>query len=79
MNDIATPTTPAIKIGKPDIEPSAPSHIKGVPQGNTTKLKKVRGMIPAGWEARGTAERSTGINASKRNPIDSRMPNLSPA
>jgi hypothetical protein len=34
------------------------------------------GHLPDG---KATAERSTGINAGKRNPIDSNSPNLSPA
>jgi hypothetical protein len=34
------------------------------------------GHLPDG---KATAERSTGINADKRNPIDPNSPNLSPA
>lgn len=68
-----------VRIGRPDIKRTAPSHIRGVPQGNSTKLSKVKGIHPVGVEARGTAQRSTGINPDDRNPIDPRMPNLSPA
>ena len=42
------------------------------------------GQLRARWPATSpdgtsTAERSTGINAAAREPIDPRMPNLSPA
>jgi hypothetical protein len=65
-----------LRTGKPDVAPDAPSHVKGIKSGNATgNYAKARGHLPDG---RSTAERSTGINASKRNPIDPRMPNLSP-
>jgi hypothetical protein len=57
--------------------PDMPSHVKGIAQGNTTgNYEKMAGHKPDG---RSTAERSTGINASAAQPIDPRMPNLSPA
>lgn len=69
-----------VRIGKADVKHTAPSHIRGVAQGNTTKLEKVKGVYPAGVEARCTQERSTGINPKDREPIDPEtMPNLSPA
>jgi hypothetical protein len=55
----------------------APAHIAGVKQGNATgNYDKMAGHLPDG---RSTAERSTGINAAAEQPIDPRMPNLSPA
>jgi len=45
-------------------------------QGNSTgNYEKQAGHLPDG---RSTAERSTGINPKSRNPIDPRMPNISP-
>ncbi len=64
-----------IKVGKPDVKPDLPSHTRGVRQGNEGRYEKQAGHLPDG---RATAERSTGINAGARNPIDPRSPNLSP-
>jgi hypothetical protein len=66
-----------IRTGKPDVKTDAPTHVKGVNEGNQPgQHAKQRGHLEDG---RVTAERSTGINAKKRNPIDKRMPNLPPA
>jgi len=65
-----------IKVGKPDVSPSLPSHTRGVREGNEPGgYEKQGGHLPNG---RATAERSTGINAQKRNPIDPKSPNLPP-
>jgi hypothetical protein len=54
-----------------------PAHTPGVKQGNSKgNYESMAGHLPDG---RSTAERSTGINAKAREPIDPRMPNLSPA
>ena len=65
-----------IRVGKPDVRPDDPAHTRGVRQGNEGPFDKQRGHLPDG---RATAERSTGINPSMRNPIDPSMPNLPPA
>jgi hypothetical protein len=66
-----------IRVGKPDTRPDAPAHTPGVAGGNDLGgYEKMAGHLPNG---KATAERSTGINAGKRNPIDSNSPNLSPA
>jgi hypothetical protein len=66
-----------IRVGKPDVDPHAPAHTPGVRQGNDPgAYAKQVGHKPDG---RVTAERSTGVNAKARNPIDPRMPNLPPA
>jgi hypothetical protein len=53
-----------------------PSHVKGIRMGNQPgSYEKQAGNLPDG---RATAERSTGINAGDRDPIDPRMPNLPP-
>jgi hypothetical protein len=66
-----------MKIGKRKVKTNDARHIKGVKQGNSTgNYEKQSGHLADG---RATAERSTGINADARNPIDPRMPNLPPA
>ena len=65
-----------LRTGKGDVRPDLPSHTEGIMQGNSTgNYEKQAGHLPDG---RSTAERSTGINPKARNPIDPRMPNLSP-
>ncbi|MFB4311206.1 hypothetical protein [Actinomadura sp. GTD37] len=66
-----------IKIGRPDVKPDKPSHTRGVREGNNTgNYEKQPGHRPDGGS---TQRRSTGINASDREPILDSMPNLSPA
>jgi len=68
---------PNIKVGKPDVRPDAPSHTPGIRMGNAKgNYEKQAGHLPDG---KATAERSTGVNASKRDPIVPQMPNLPPA
>ena len=65
-----------IRVGKRQAKADKPTHVTGTKQGNATgNYDKQPGHLPAG---RSTARRSTGINADKREPIDPRMPNLSP-
>lgn len=76
-----------IRVGKPDVKPDAPSHTKGIRQGNESGgvEKNDPGFYDAGERgagrpsAKSNARRSTGINPESRNPIDSNSPNLSPA
>lgn len=54
-----------------------PTHTPGVFQGNSPgNYDSMTGHKPDG---RSTAARSTGINPGMEEPIDPRMPNLSPA
>jgi hypothetical protein len=54
-----------------------PTHVPGTKMGNSKgNYDSMAGHKPDGTS---TAERSTGINASNEEPIDPRMPNLSPA
>ena len=65
-----------MKVGKPDTSPQAPSHVRGIKQGNSKgNYERQAGHKPDGTS---TAERSTGVSAKARNPIDPSMPNLSP-
>ena len=64
-----------VKVG-PGPAPDIAAHTPGVNQGNSKgNYEKQRGHLPNG---KSTAERSTGVNADAKNPIDPRMPNLSP-
>ncbi len=66
-----------LRTGKAAVKMDKPSHVKGIKQGNATgNYERQAGHRPDGTS---TAERSTGINAKQREPIDPRMPNLSPA
>lgn len=66
-----------LKLGKRAKQTDAPTHVKGVKQGNSTgNYDKQAGHHSDG---RSSAARSTGINSSAREPIDPRMPNLPPA
>jgi hypothetical protein len=65
-----------MRLGKAATKPDAPQHVKGVNQGNAKgNYESQVGHKPDG---RSTAARSTGINPQAREPIDPRMPNLSP-
>lgn len=59
-----------IRVGKSQTTVTAPAHVEGVREGNDP------GEIPSPtWPA----ERSTGINPERRDPIDPRSPKLTPA
>jgi hypothetical protein len=72
-----------LRVGKPGTSPTRPTHVTGIREGNRRgNIDRERGIHQDPDDPRfatGTAERSTGINARARNPIDPRMPNLSPA
>ena len=75
-----------IRVGKPDTKVDAPSHVRGIPQGNDAGgVEKDPGIEHTGETehgkptARATARMATSINAEKRNPIDPNMPNMPPA
>ena len=65
-----------IRIGRPDVDPTTPSHVRGVRTGNRPgNYEDSPGHLPDG---RSTARRSTGINPEASDPILPEMPNLSP-
>jgi hypothetical protein len=76
-----------IRVGKPDVKMDAPSHTKGIHQGNESggiehndPAFHDAGERGAGRpSARSNARRSTGIDPESKNPIDPNSPNLSPA
>jgi len=65
-----------IRVGKPDTKPDAPSHTKGVPQGNGVGGYEKQ----IGHRSDGTADarRSTGISPKRHGAILPVMPNLPP-
>ena len=65
-----------IRVGEPDASPTSSAHTPGVRRGHTRDAySSEAGHLPDG---RSTARRSTGINPELHDPIDPRMPNLSP-
>lgn len=65
-----------IRTGTPDVEPDISAHTPGMSSGNSRgNYESQPGHNPDGTS---TAERSTGVDPKARNPIDPRMPNLSP-
>lgn len=69
-----------VNVGKPDVSPSKPAHVRGVPEGNGKgHLQSDPGFESDGEITKGNARRSTSIRPDDRNPIDPRMPNLSPS
>jgi hypothetical protein len=74
-----------VRVGKAQGHQTASSHMRGVKQGNAPAHarhdREREAGIHAGPDggARATARRSTGINPEAHDPIDPRMPNLTPA
>jgi hypothetical protein len=69
-----------ISVGKPDTAPDASAHSRGVREGNGRRvIARQPGIKLVGrLMAIATVRRSTGINAKARQPIDPRMPVLTP-
>jgi hypothetical protein len=65
-----------IRVGKPDVAPDFPSHVKGVRQGNEKDAyDKQMGHHKDG---KADARRSTGLRPREHDPILKIMPNLPP-
>jgi hypothetical protein len=65
-----------VKTGKSDVDPDAPSHVPGISEGNSKgNYEKQEGHLADG---RSNSARSTGINPKAHDPIDPKMPKLSP-
>ena len=68
-----------IIVGKPDVDPEAPSHVSGVREGNWPVGGRHGKIAPRQDEATtGSPRRSTGVASSTRATIDPRMPKLTP-
>jgi hypothetical protein len=59
-----------LRVGTPDVKPDASAHTRGVKQGN---LGGKNGATHDG------DRRSTGIDPKRHQPIDPRMPKITPA
>lgn len=69
-----------VRVGKPEVDPGKPTHVAGVRQGNARgNLRKSKGIKARDSVALARATRSTGINPKAHEPIDPRMPVLSPS
>lgn len=77
-----------IRVGKAQVTPSMASHTPGVREGNAPGpggIDHNPGLHATGETGAGratgtsTSRRSTGVNPKSKNPIDPRMPNLTPA
>ncbi len=70
-----------IRVGRRDVEPTAPSHTRGVFQGNYPHFGQRHKGVERETEdrAEGNARRSTGVRPKDHETIDPRMPKLSPA
>ena len=65
-----------VRVGKPDVKIDRMAHTRGIFEGNAEgDYERMEGHLPDG---RSTSRRSTGVNAEAQNPIDPKMPNLSP-
>lgn len=68
-----------IVVGRRDVDPSLPSHVPGVHEGNwPLRARRRRGGRSGAAERAPSARRSTGIVPSRHGPIDPRMPLLTP-
>jgi hypothetical protein len=66
-----------MKFGPFQSKSERPTSTPGTKHGNSVgNYEKMSGHLPDGTA---TAERSTGVDAAGREPIDPRMPNLPPA
>jgi len=70
-----------VVVGEPDVKPSAPSHVRGVFEGNRPHVgQRHKGIKElSDTRAEGSARRSTGIRPKDHDVIDPRMPKISPA
>jgi hypothetical protein len=68
-----------ITVGNPIVRPSAPSHTRGVHEGNLAHRRDEPGIQQVKYGAVADPRRSTGINPDAHNPIDPRMPVVTPA
>jgi hypothetical protein len=66
----------SIRVGKRQVRPDSPTHVRGVRQGNETDGYRKQ----IGHQEDGTADarRSTGIRPKEHNAILKIMPNLPP-
>lgn len=73
---VAVPPRPGyIRVGKPDVHPTTPSHTRGTSRGEEWIFR----IAEKGRRGKArTARSSTSIGPASKGPIDSRMPHLPP-
>ncbi|MFF0793561.1 hypothetical protein [Streptomyces spiralis] len=64
-----------IRVGKPDVRPDTPAHVRGLHQGNAGPYHRQQGHHKDGTA---DARRSTGIHWKKHDTLMKIMPNLPP-
>jgi hypothetical protein len=65
-----------LRVGRPDVKPTTPSHTPGTREGN--QLGGYERMDGHFADDTSDARRSTGIGAGRKDPILPGMPKLSP-
>ncbi|MFG3203574.1 hypothetical protein [Streptomyces sp. NPDC048192] len=65
----------AIRVGRPQVKPDTPTHVRGLHQGNKGPYQHQTGHHGDGTS---DARRSTGIHWKRHNAIMKIMPNISP-
>jgi hypothetical protein len=70
-----------VRVGRPDVSPTASSHVPGIFEGNQPHAtERHKGIDDEQADrAEGSARRSTGIRPDDHETIDPRMPKISPA
>lgn len=72
-----------LRVGAAQTRPARPTHVAGVREGNKKgAIHRQAGLHQQHDDprfAKASAARSTGINPRARDPIDPRMPHLTPA
>lgn len=75
--DTQVRTRDHLRVGRPDVRPTTPSHTAGTREGN--QVGGYERMAGHHDDDTSDARRSTGISPEDKNPILPGMPNLSPA
>ncbi|MFF7725498.1 hypothetical protein [Streptomyces sp. NPDC008001] len=64
-----------IRVGKADVKPDAPAHVRGIHEGNKGPRTRQTGHHKDGTA---DARKSTGIHWKKHNAVAETMPNIPP-
>ena len=69
-----------VRVGRAQASQAASAHQAGVRRGNATgNFEREQGIHATADGARASARRSTGVNPEGHEPLDPRMPHLTPA
>jgi hypothetical protein len=67
-----------IIIGKRDVDPTLPSHVPGVHEGNWPGRARRKQLADGDLSVSTEPRRSTGVSPKNHTTIDPRMPKLTP-